>query len=55
MKNKVKTNRFFLGGVLLATALSIISCGGSDSASNSHEGGLDVDQKRKEAEESIRG
>ena len=55
MKNKGKIYRFILGGVLLAMALSTISCGGSDSASNSHEGGLDVDQKRKEAEESIRG
>ena len=54
MKNKGKLYRFFLGGVLLTMALSIISCGGSDSTSNHKGGGLDVGEKRKAAEESLK-
>lgn len=54
MKNKVKLYRFFLGGVLLTMALSIISCGGSDSTSNHKGGGLDINGKREAAAQSLK-
>lgn len=36
-------------------ALSIVSCGGSDSSSNSEEKGLDIGKAREEARKSIEG